>query len=81
MAGLQQMSRMHAHLYDVVQGYQLSEYEMMVFVPCLIEKAGHNQVVPGFVPDFCILIHLVPAIMSALTLKMQCLQMLGCMRK
>ncbi|KAL0028272.1 hypothetical protein WJX79_006476 [Trebouxia sp. C0005] len=32
-------------LFDVCQelGYQLSEYETMVFVPCLIEKAGHNQ--------------------------------------
>lgn len=27
-----------------LQGYQLSEYETMVFVPCLVEKAGHNQV-------------------------------------
>ena len=30
--------------YAYLQGYQLSEYETMVFVPCLIEKAGHNQV-------------------------------------
>ena len=31
-------------LVHVLQGYQLSEYETMVFVPCLVEKAGHNQV-------------------------------------
>ena len=30
--------------YAYLQGYQLSEYETMVFVPCLIEKGGHNQV-------------------------------------
>ena len=27
-----------------MQGYQLTEYEVLVFVPCLVEKAGHNQV-------------------------------------
>ena len=28
-----------------LQGYHLTEYEVLVFVPCLIEKAGHNQVI------------------------------------
>ena len=27
-----------------LQDCQLTEYEAAVFVPCLIEKAGHNQV-------------------------------------
>ncbi|KAL3133794.1 hypothetical protein ABBQ32_008271 [Trebouxia sp. C0010 RCD-2024] len=32
-------------LFDVCNdmGYQLSEYETLLFVPCLVEKAGHNQ--------------------------------------
>lgn len=37
----------------VVQGYQLSEYETLLFVPCLTEKAGHNQVNPVCSPLLC----------------------------